>query len=112
MTQLEIARVLSGPRGTPAKKRHLLAMQRQLVRLVLEDGKTPARERALCAGAWERLENRLRILNGKPDPGQMRPTGIQRPARTKKPARLRPAASMLPLPVVVLESTEKQAATG
>ena len=103
---------LAIPRGRPGKKRQILAIQRELLRLIVDAQETPAREKALCASAWERLENRLRILNGKPDPGQLRPTGSQRPARTKKPARLRPASALITLPVVVPEASENRTATG
>lgn len=50
----------------------LYAMQDVLNTSVL-DPATPIRERAQCACAWERLEERKRILRGRPLPGSLRP---------------------------------------
>ncbi len=60
--------------GKPAKRSQILAMQRELFAQVLSPKVDPARK-AQCATAYERLEERLRILKGDPLPGSLRPAG-------------------------------------
>jgi len=50
----------------------LYGMQAVLNVAVL-DPTTPTKEKAQCALAWERLEERKRILRGRPLPGSLRP---------------------------------------
>ncbi len=58
--------------GKPAKRSQILAMQRELLNQVMSPTVDPARK-AQCATAYERLEERLRILKGDPLPGSLRP---------------------------------------
>src|SRR4051794_19301911 len=59
------------PRG-PRALRQLVAMQDNLYNLALEPS-VSATARAKCALAWERLEERKRVLRGKPLPGSLKP---------------------------------------
>jgi hypothetical protein len=52
--------------------RQAFEMQLVLFRVVMDDA-TPPQGRALCARAWDVLEDRKRIIRGKPLPGAYRP---------------------------------------
>jgi hypothetical protein len=61
--------------GHPKRKQaylDALELQRELRKAVL-DPTSKASDKASCARAWEVLEERKRILRGKPLPGQLRP---------------------------------------
>lgn len=65
----ELPRMKPGRRGAVLQ---LLDMQRFLVADALNPDTTPA-ARAQVARAWEVLEERKRILRGRPLPGSLRP---------------------------------------
>jgi len=52
--------------------RQLFELQDILFKQTL-DPNTEAKDKAACARAWETLENRKRILRGRPLPGVLRP---------------------------------------
>ena len=58
----------------------LYGMQAVLNVAVL-DPTTPTKEKAQCALAWEHLEERERILRGRPLPGSLRPNRPKPPYR-------------------------------
>ncbi len=65
----------SAPKTRPKRSTaylEALAMQKSLLEAAT-DPDVPAGYRAQCARAWECLEERKRILRGKPLPGQLRP---------------------------------------
>lgn len=78
--------------GKPASLSDLLAMQRVLKAHVLNPAIEP-RQAAQCACAWERLEERRRILRNRPLPGQLRPELAPKPKR----ARLLPLPDAVPI---------------
>jgi predicted RNA-binding Zn ribbon-like protein len=59
-------------RGRQADRKQLVAMQHSLFDLV-QDSTIPAHVRAACARAWSDLQERKRVVDGKPLPGQLRP---------------------------------------
>jgi len=59
-------------RGAQADRKQLVAMQHSLFNLV-QDASLPAHIRAACARAWSDLQERKRIVDGKPLPGALRP---------------------------------------
>jgi hypothetical protein len=65
----QLPRMKPGRRGAVLQ---LLGMQRVLVADALNPETTPA-ARAQVARAWEVLEERKRILRGRPLPGSLRP---------------------------------------
>jgi hypothetical protein len=67
-------------RGASRDRRQIVEMQRELHRLTLDSKVTP-RERAQCARAWADLQEKKRILDGKPMPGHLRPDLEQRKTR-------------------------------
>jgi hypothetical protein len=67
----------SRKRGSKNARAEVLEIQRILM-ADIRNLKTPPHIRAACARAWEVLEERLRILNCKPLPGQLRPDLDQR----------------------------------
>lgn len=74
--------------GVRTSIRDLYDMQRVLVAEALNPETKPA-DKAKCAQAWERLEERKRILLNKPLPGSLKP---------QSPRRTRP--SLLSMPTV------------
>ena len=62
-----------------SKVRQILELQQVLYNTTVDEQTKPL-ERASCARAWEVLEERLRILRGKPLPGQLQPG--ERPKRS------------------------------
>lgn len=66
--------------------------------LLLQDAENPntlPHLRAACVRAWDVLEERLRIMSGKPLPGQLRPELEQmRKAKRKVPELLRALSQM------------------
>ena len=78
-------------RGACNDRQQLVRMQRTLFDLT-QDKTIPAHIRAACARAWSDLQERKRILDGKPLPGQLRPD--------LPPKRNRKAPAVLPLPDV------------
>ena len=85
-------------RGRQSDRKQLVAMQHSLFNLV-QDAAVPAHVRAACARAWSDLQERKRVVDGKPLPGQLRPELAQlreaRRSRTRK-ALLSIATSDLP----------------
>lgn len=85
-------------RGNKRAKRQLTDMQQALYEMALEHAVDPG-IRASCARAWSDLQERKRVLDGKPLPGQLRPELAQlrerRASRTRK-AMLSIAPSDLP----------------
>jgi hypothetical protein len=73
--------------GRPKPRSQILRMQAALLADV-ESKDTPAGYRAQCARAWEVLEERLRIMDGKPLPGQLRPDLDQKRNARRKPTLL------------------------
>lgn len=51
----------------------------------IENGKTKPTTRATLARAWCELEERKRILRGRPLPGQLRPVAPAKPKRRRQP---------------------------
>jgi hypothetical protein len=74
-------------RGSKRDKRQLTDMQQALYEMALEHAIEPA-VRASCARAWSDLQERKRVLEGKPLPGQLRPDLDQKRARKRKPSAL------------------------
>jgi hypothetical protein len=74
-------------RGAQADRKQLVAMQHSLFGLV-QDATVPPHIRAACARAWSDLQERKRVVDGKPLPGQLRPELQQlreaRRSRTRK----------------------------
>jgi|SRR6185436_1268042 len=68
------AQTLTGPvKGGRKFYRQLLDMQDVLYTSALGVDTDPS-ERAACARAWEVLEERKRIMRGRPLPGSLKPT--------------------------------------
>ena len=59
-------------RGPKRDRRQLTDMQQALYEMALEHAVDPG-VRASCARAWSDLQERKRVLDGKPLPGQLRP---------------------------------------
>lgn len=105
----EQARALASLRRNPGNKSRKTEI-RDIQRLLLEDIKKKSTEphiRAQCARAYDVLEERLRILSGKPLPGMLRPDIAQE--REAKRAGRRKAPSLLPLPEVPAAVNENSA---
>jgi len=64
---------------------------------VATDATMPASARASCARAWEVLEERKRILRGKPLPGQLRPELEQMRKLKRKQSELLSAFAAQPV---------------
>jgi len=71
--------------GRQTAKTQLLDMQAVLLAAVL-DPRTKPTDAAQCARAFDVLEERLRILKGKPLPGQLRPDLVPKPTRRLMPS--------------------------
>lgn len=59
-------------RGKSSALQQAVAIQRNLYRIAI-DTTLPPKDCASAALAWERLEERKRILRGRPMPGSLRP---------------------------------------
>ena len=91
-------------RGTNRDRTQLLKMQQTLFELT-QDAKVMPHIRAACARAWSDLQERKRVLDGKPLPGQLRPD-LQQVKQHK-----RKGPSLLPLPEVpapIVENVVKE----
>src|SRR5688572_22382637 len=85
------------PRRGPRRDRNqLLKMQETLFELT-QDSSVQPHIRAACARAWSDLQERKRVLDGKPLPGQLRPDGDPFKARQSRRQKL---PSVLPMPEV------------
>lgn len=68
------------PGGLRNSKSDVLAMQSILYARII-DPKCSDQDKARLALAWERLEERLRILRGKPLPGVLSPGAVNKKVR-------------------------------
>ena len=73
-------------RGNKRDRRQLTDMQQALYEMALASQVEPA-VRASCARAWSDLQERKRVLDGKPLPGQLRPDLDQKKSK-RRPALL------------------------
>jgi hypothetical protein len=71
--------------GKSFDRQQLVALQRAMANLGL-DPAIPAHIRAQCVRAWSDLQERKRVMDGKPLPGQLRPDLDQVKQRRKRPA--------------------------
>jgi hypothetical protein len=83
-------------RGTNRDRTQLLKMQQTLFELTQDKSVMP-HIRAACARAWSDLQERKRVLDGKPLPGILRPD-LEQPGANKRRRQKMP--SVLPLPEV------------
>jgi hypothetical protein len=90
---MQAKRIRRGPRNA---RKEILELQSLLLRDIRKDKLSPA-IRAKCVIAFDKLEDRLRILAGKPLPGQLRPDGWNPFVKPRKP---KPSPAVLPLPDV------------
>jgi hypothetical protein len=82
--------------GNKSRKTEIRDIQRLLVDDIKKKSTLP-HIRAQCARAYDVLEERLRILSGKPLPGMLRPDlALEREAKKGK----RKAPALLPMPEV------------
>ena len=86
--------------GRPSSSAQIIRMQATLLADTLNPKTSPA-DRAKCAQAWERLEERLRIIRGKPLPGMLRPDVPDKHRLTKRKS----PAPMLALPELAPEDS-------
>jgi len=100
----ETARAMAALRTTkgPRNPRRMIIEVQQLLLKDIRKPNLSAATRAKCAVALERLEERLRILNGTPLPGMLRPDGDWRTPKKRKVApivalpEVAPKESLLP----------------
>lgn len=92
--------------GKPATLSDLLAMQRVLKSHVMNPDLEP-RQAAQCACAWERLEERRRILRNRPLPGNLRPELDQLKSSRRK-SRLTPLSQYSDAIPITAEPVAKQ----
>jgi hypothetical protein len=94
-----------GPRNPRGE---IIEMQRLLLQDI-RNSKTRPHIRAQCVRAYDILEERLRILNGKPLPGMLRPDGDWRTPKKRKAPAVVPLPDVAPkiAPVVTDSSVEK-----
>jgi hypothetical protein len=94
----ETARAIASLRRSfgPRNPRKMMIEVQELLLRDIRNEKTCPADRAKCAAVLEKLEDRLRILRGRPLPGQMRPDWPVKEKR-KKPAALLPLPSVDPL---------------
>jgi len=83
-------------RGANRDRTQLLKMQQTLFELTQDNAIQP-HIRAACARAWSDLQERKRVLDGKPLPGILRPD-LEQPGANKRRRQKMP--SVLPLPEV------------
>jgi hypothetical protein len=102
----------------PKPRSQVIRMQASLL-LSATDPNVQPHIRAQCARAWDVLEERLRIIDGKPLPGQLRPDLVQATASRSKrlgpPARLKVMPSSKPATVPqqsMLVAPDPKATTG
>jgi len=96
----DAARALAALRKTKGQ-RNPRRMIIEVQQLLLKDIRKPnlsAATRAKCAVALERLEERLRILNGTPLPGMLRPDGDWRTPKKRKPTPVVALPDVAPKP--------------
>ena len=87
--------------GRAADRKALVDLQRTMHKLAMSDSVQP-HIRAQCARAWSDLQERKRIMDGKPLPGQLRPDLQQVKERKRK------GPSLLPLPEVPSSGVSEQ----
>ena len=101
-SQSEQAKPSTAHRGAHGDRKALVDLQRTMHKLAQDDS-VPPHIRAQCARAWSDLQERKRIMDGKPLPGQLRPDLQQVKERKRK------GPSLLPLPEVpITENTSKE----
>jgi hypothetical protein len=83
-------------KGRPKPRSQILRMQAMLLKDA-ENPNTPAHLRASSARAWDVLEERLRIMSGKPLPGQLRPELEQMRKLKRKQSELLSAFAQGPI---------------
>jgi hypothetical protein len=88
-------------RGAHGDRKALVDLQRTMHKLAQDDNVQP-HIRAQCARAWSDLQERKRIMDGKPLPGQLRPD-LQQVKQHK-----RKGPSLLPLPEVPAVAPENK----
>jgi hypothetical protein len=86
MAELAARRVRPGKRDARSR---VIDIQ-DLLLADIRNPETPAAIRAQCARAYDVLEDRLRVLSGKPLPGQMRPD-LDKELALRRQAKIRPA---------------------
>jgi len=84
-------------RGRVKDRQQLIQMQQTLFELT-QDSSVMPHIRAACARAWSDLQERKRVLDGKPLPGQLRPDLQQVKERKRKGPSLLPLPEVPPLP--------------
>jgi hypothetical protein len=80
--------------GRPRPRSQIIKMQASMLSGAT-DASIPLHIRAAAARAWDVLEERLRIIAGKPLPGHLKPERVKSSQRTRK-AMLSIAQSDLP----------------
>lgn len=96
----EQARALAAMRRTKGKRnprKTIIEVQSLLLNDIRNKRTSPA-VRAKCAIAFDKLEDRLRVLAGKPMPGQLRPDLRLERQQYQRGSRSKPA--VLPMPEV------------
>jgi hypothetical protein len=94
-----------GPRNPRGE---IIEMQRLLLQDI-RNCKTRPHIRAQCVRAYDILEERLRILNGKPLPGMLRPDGDWRTPKKRKAPAVVPLPDVAPkVAPIVPENTSKE----
>ena len=91
--------------GRPSARSQILAMQAALLADVKNEN-TPCGYRAQCARAWDVLEERLRIIDGKPLPPVLR----EMPVKAKRkvaPVVALPDVALKVAPTITDSSAEK-----
>lgn len=86
-------------KGRKSPRQQIIELQASLHRDATQEGTRPD-HRAACARAWDVLEDRLRVLDGKPLPGQLRPD-IEQARKSRRGV----GATLLSLPI---EDDEKE----
>lgn len=104
LTERSLGRHHKATRSASRKINQLIEIQQLLIKDI-KDEKTMPHHRAACARAWEVLEERARILMGKPLPGQLRPDLEQ---RRRKVGSLSALKLSPPVPMSDLPTTDDQ----
>lgn len=92
---IQAKRRYKGPRNPKSELREM----QQLLLVDIRNPKTPPHIRAQCVRAYDICEERLRILHGRPLPGQYRPDGNALPFLERR-KRKAPVAPLETLPDV------------